>query len=77
MHCLLQGLCRHFRVATICWGPKQVFTYDSDLHQGAGTHVCFLLKQIPWKKSEMYYNMVKYALKKRNMHEKSKYALFH
>jgi hypothetical protein len=25
INCLLQGLCRHFRVAARCWGPKQVF----------------------------------------------------
>jgi hypothetical protein len=31
---LLQGLCRHLRVAARCWGPKQVFNYDSDLQQG-------------------------------------------
>jgi hypothetical protein len=33
INCSLQGLCRHFRVAARCWGPKQVFTYDSDLQQ--------------------------------------------
>jgi hypothetical protein len=33
INCLLQGLC-HLRVAARCWGPKQGFTYDSDLQQG-------------------------------------------
>jgi hypothetical protein len=34
INCLLQGLVRHLRVAARCWGPKQVFNYDSDLQQG-------------------------------------------
>jgi hypothetical protein len=33
INCLLQGLCRHLRVAARCWGRKQVFTYDSGLQQ--------------------------------------------
>jgi hypothetical protein len=34
INCLLQSLCRYFRVVARYWGPKQVFTYDSDLRQG-------------------------------------------
>jgi hypothetical protein len=30
----IAGWCRHFHLAARCWGPKQVFNYDSDLHQG-------------------------------------------
>jgi hypothetical protein len=29
----IAGWCRHFHLAARCWGPKQVFNYDSDLHQ--------------------------------------------